>query len=892
MLRVSNKTCIRSLATKSFRSSKSRNCIAILAIALTTILFTSLFTVGLSLNEGFQQSNFRQAGGYAHGGFKYLTQEQFQELQHDPLIKEWGVRRVIGMGTGSAFRKNHVEVGWANANTAHWMWLDPIEGRLPKEGTQEAATDLEVLRLLGVEPKIGAKFTIPIALNDQQVTEQTFTLCGWWEKDPVVVANHILIPEKRVNDILKEENITLPTKDKLIGSWNMDVMFQNDRHIEKNLNTILKSHGYQCEEPGDNYINIGVNWGYSNAQFAEKADAMTIIFVFTLLALIIFTGYLIIYNIFQISVVHDIRYYGLLKTIGTTGKQIKAILRYQALLLCIIGIPLGCIFGWFIGAKLCPLIFSRLNGIMVDTVSASPLIFIGAALFAIFTVLLSCAKPGRTAAKISPIEAVRYMEGEKKEKHNKKNKQSKAKYSNSFSLFHMAKANLGRNKGRTFVTILSLTLAVVLLQATTMFTNGFDMDKYLEKFSTCDFVVSDAEYFQNNWSLYGQSMDSEIISAIEQQGGIVDSGRVYREALVVQDFITEDWYRKQNGRFYSTEEIDEFVKNAPRTAEGLMVGEAQTYGMEDFALDHLDVYEGDLSGLYEPGSHEIAAVYKKDDYGNISLDSHWAKLGDTITLRFVEEWEYYDPKTGVTCTDSQKIEAEKLPQRPTVYKDIDFTVTALVDVPQSFSYRYYGNDEFVMNADTFKELHGTANTMLYAFNTTKEANGSMEAFLKDYTNNINPDDDYESKTTYQAEFNKFRSMFQILGSLLSFIVGLIGILNFVNAILTGILTRKREFAMLQSIGMTGRQLKKMLIYEGILYSLGAVLLAFLLFLAAGPMAASVLSTIFWFFTYRPTFLPLLVIMPIFALLGCIVPLLVYHCVSKQTIVERLRETDY
>ncbi len=77
MLRVSNKACIRELAHKSFRAAKTRNLIAAMAIALTTILFTSLFTVSLSMNEAFQQSNFRQVGGYDHGGFKYLTEEQF-----------------------------------------------------------------------------------------------------------------------------------------------------------------------------------------------------------------------------------------------------------------------------------------------------------------------------------------------------------------------------------------------------------------------------------------------------------------------------------------------------------------------------------------------------------------------------------------------------------------------------------------------------------------------------------------------------------------------------------------------------------------------------------------------------------------------------------------------
>ncbi len=99
MIRVSNKACVRHLGRQSMKAAKTRNCIAVLAIALTTVLFTSLFTIALSINDGFQQSNFRQAGGYNHATFKSLTQEQFGEIKEDPLIKEWGLRRFIGMPT-------------------------------------------------------------------------------------------------------------------------------------------------------------------------------------------------------------------------------------------------------------------------------------------------------------------------------------------------------------------------------------------------------------------------------------------------------------------------------------------------------------------------------------------------------------------------------------------------------------------------------------------------------------------------------------------------------------------------------------------------------------------------------------------------------------------------
>lgn len=177
-MRVSNGTCIRRLTRKSLRASRTRNIIAVAAIALTTVLFTSLFTIALSINEGIQQSNFRQAGGFSHGSFKYLTEEQFEELKANPLIRACGERRFIGMPTGEPFLKSHVEIGYSDANEAHWMYCDPEEGSLPAEGTDQAATDTHVLSLLGLEPEIGARFTLSFDV-DGHPTTQTFTLCGW-----------------------------------------------------------------------------------------------------------------------------------------------------------------------------------------------------------------------------------------------------------------------------------------------------------------------------------------------------------------------------------------------------------------------------------------------------------------------------------------------------------------------------------------------------------------------------------------------------------------------------------------------------------------------------------------------------------------------------------------
>ena len=883
-MKVSNRKCIRRLAWKSLLASRSRNLIAIAAIALTAVLFTSLFTIALSINEGFQQANFRQAGGLSHGGFKYLTRQQAEALKDDPLIDQYGMRRFLGMPMDVPFNKSHVEVSWCDENEAHWMYCDPVEGALPAEGTDQAATDTHVLELLGVEPEIGAKFTLTFDVDGHETT-QSFTLCGWWEYDEAIVANHVLIPESRVDAVLDEVGVDpAQSADGMTGAWNLDVMLKSGaRHIEQDLNRILANHGYQSEAAGDNYIGTGVNWGYTGAQLSDNADPATVLAIAAVALLIIFTGYLIIYNVFQISVAGDIRFYGLLKTIGTTPRQLRRIIRFQALALSAAGIPVGLAAGWLVGGRLTPVIVARLNGVEAVT-SASPWIFLIAALFALFTVLLSCAKPGRMAGKVSPVEAVRYAEGGGKLR-------AKGRKARRVTPFTMAWANLGRSRGKTVVTVLSLSLAVVLLTVTVNFAGGFDMDKYVSNFTASDFIVANAGKLQSGNVGFTDDMavPRPVMDEIDAEGGVTDSGVVYGQTFGALEYVAEDWFRQNRQRFYTPEQMDGLIRLTDRNEAGLLADSVQLSGMSAFALDHLTVLEGDLSALYEPGSRAVAAVYAEDEYGSADPNSHWARLGDTVTVRYVEESEFYDPDTGEVWAVYEDIpDGANYVERPVKYRDVDYTVAALVTVPSALSYRYYGSDEFILNDETFVQDTGTSCVMYYAFDTTDETNASMEAFLRDYTENVDPTLDYESKATYAGEFESMRSMFLLLGGALSFIVGLVGVLNFFNAILTGIIARQRELAVLGAVGMTGRQMRAMLVWEGLLYALGAAGLALLLTLLLGPVAFRAVEGLFWFFTYRLTLAPFALVVPLFALLGAGIPVLTGRAAGKRTVVERLQ----
>lgn len=120
-----------------------------------------------------------------------------------------------------------------------------------------------------------------------------------------------------------------------------------------------------------------------------------------------------------------------------------------------------------------------------------------------------------------------------------------------------------------------------------------------------------------------------------------------------------------------------------------------------------------------------------------------------------------------------------------------------------------------LQEDSKQEIH--EHSLFYLLDTPdSQAEPAAEKYLADLTGGNLSEIMYESKVTARADFEDFQNMFLMVGRLLCAIIGLVGILNFFNAIMPGILSRKREFAVLQSIGMTNRQLKKMLIYDNVI----------------------------------------------------------------------------
>ncbi|MEG0952229.1 MAG: ABC transporter permease, partial [Niameybacter sp.] len=146
---TNNQQVIRKLSKRSLKGNKLRNLFAVIAITLTTILFTSVFTIGLGMLNSFQESNFRMAGGYSHGGFKSLTKEQYEQLKAHPLIKESGLTVTVGLAENEGLMKSPTEIRYVDENVAKWRYIQIQEGHMP-QGVDEVALDTVTLDLLGI----------------------------------------------------------------------------------------------------------------------------------------------------------------------------------------------------------------------------------------------------------------------------------------------------------------------------------------------------------------------------------------------------------------------------------------------------------------------------------------------------------------------------------------------------------------------------------------------------------------------------------------------------------------------------------------------------------------------------------------------------------------------
>ncbi|MBR2383643.1 MAG: ABC transporter permease, partial [Anaerotignum sp.] len=348
----------------------------------------------------------------------------------------------------------------------------------------------------------------------------------------------------------------------------------------------------------------------------------------------------------------------------------------------------------------------------------------------------------------------------------------------------------------------------------------------------------------------------------------------------------------QDMMHYTSEENAKALLDQQNRRDDLVSQSALIEGLDLSLFDKLTVVEGDISPLFQEDTNAIAVVVHTDDYGNVSNLDFYPPVGSVQTITYIDEGDYIDSRTGNLCDENTPTEYMQFQLSES--HDVDYTVCAYVIVPRSMSFRYYSTGySFVLPIEKLNnDSQHESVPMFYLFDTSDDI---AEASAENYLAGLTADDlsglMYESKATLRAEFEGFQNMFLLLGGLLCAIIGLVGILNFFNAIMTGILSRQREFAFLQAVGMTNKQLKAMLIYEGLFYSLSSALSALVLSFVLNPLVGDLLENMFWFFSATFTIVPVIIVIPIFALLGWLIPYAMYDHAAKYSIVEQLRDAQ-
>lgn len=843
MLNVNSRKCISRLSGRTIKKDKTRNIIAILAIILTAVMFTTLLTIGASIVDSLQLSTMRQVGTKAHGGFKLLTQEQYDIVKADPKIKDISYNVIIGFGENPEFSKKSVEIRYTEEKAAEWGFSMPTTGTLP-QNRLDIATSTEVLDMLGLPHELGVQVPLEFTAAGGIKYNKTFTLCGFWEQDAVSPVCEAYLSKTYCDEVAPVWHETALAEEGnwwMSGSINPSLWFGSSWDIEGQMEELKERCGFGDE------VNEGVNWAYASSDI----DFATIALLVGILALIIFSGYMIIYNIFYISVSKDIKFYGLLKTIGTTNRQLKKLVRRQALIIGLIGTPIGLILGYVVSVFTAPVVMSITSLADEHVLSVNPLIFIGGALLTLITVWISCIKPCRLVSKISPVEAVRYTENTSLRKKSKKTKK--------VTPFSMAFDNIKRTPKKTISVIVSLSLSMILLNGTFTLVNSFDMDKYIENRAVSDFYITDASLINMSSSLtVFNGVSRALQNEIKSLNGITDFGSVYMMEMIHKFSQTG----LENANRVYEEYKDTF--QSPYTDEQLrLLNEEHSiishlYGVDDFIIDKLEIVGGEVDfEKFKTGNYVIASSYVDTGEGR------YYNIGDKVPIDFgngnVKEYE----------------------------------VMAIGDIPYALSpqHGHFLDIYLTLPADEFILQTGETGAMKTAFNAEPSAIPAIEEWVKNYCENVNPNMAYQSRAIFEEEFEGIQNMYLTVGSILSFILALIGILNFINSVITSVQTRRQEFAVLQSIGMTGKQLKTMLICEGLWYTVITVIVTLTLGSLITYGIVTGIAYQMWFFTYHFMITPVLICIPALILMSIIIPAICYHNMSRQSVVDRLRTSE-
>lgn len=774
MLRVDNKKVITELAKTTYRANRKRNILTITAIFLTTFLICTVISIGSGYWDAVTLRQQRM-----HGMDYDIELSEPREDQVS-LIREMEPVKYAGLCVKCAVFSQY---GQNSLDKIRLFWADEIcwekqiipalevcEGEYPKQ-ENEIMLSKAALRDMGIDtPETGMRLALTYQTlaeetkEDEEISEE-FVLSGWF-LDYTGSRGYVSEQFYRTTGV-KQTDLTQGA---------LKISLKNPLYSEEDIVEMQN----QISLEGNQIIEADYD---TISNLCKTIAGLTV-----LLLLVFFSGYLFIYNTLYISVNREIRYYGQLKTLGTTSKQLRSLIYKQICWNSILGIPLGLLLFGIVGKLVIPLVLRAANPTLpAGTMGASAWqVFVLAAAFAYLTALVSSRKPAKMAEDCSPVEALNYIGTAKR---------TRSRRSRGGDLFSMAVQNLFRDKKQFTVILFSLSLAVSLFMVIQAAVSANNAKNILNQIYDYDMRVLNQTLLSDQEE---QVITETLSREIEKVDG-VKSVRVLTSATAAvpyQEEVYGEYYRELYESRYSPGNYEKDMKLYHRQPDYFLFT-CRIVGIDALEFERLN------QKLEEPLDQQ---AFEK---GKLAFASKSFTSGDNgITGKTVR----FSVPSGVQPQEEECIK-----------------IGAVIEEFPAYYSAGYG------------DMKNTENQVL------------------------------------------------ILGNSVGFIIMLLSLLNFVNMMSAGIQNRAKEFAVLESIGMTGQQIRRMITLESLGYAGLAILLSLLIGL---PVSGFVFHSLNRYGI--PLSLPIIGNLIVFGFIITVCVLtarLVFNRSEKETIMELLRKGE-
>lgn len=859
------KKIMKEMVQGNLKVHRKRNLLLVLAITLTTILFTSVLEIGFGGMQSIQETQLKLSGMKADAELRFLDKEQFQKVQNSDLFESVGGRVPIALMEGET--KRPIEIDYLDKAGMEAYYLSLEEGKMP-EDEKEVLLSEQALEELGIKKEVGSHVPVSFTLRGQEYNFD-MRLSGWYKGGPKV--NFLIVSETFLEHNPEVSENTYDIDKEILGTYYASVCVKNTGNIEQNLKEYAESLGAQTENAdGNNYVNVAVN----PMLYSEDGNTGVGLSIVFFGALFILCGYLLIYNIFDIGVMQDIQEFGIMKTIGMTGKQIKRLMRRQMLLLSLIGIPIGLVVGYGLGALLLPVIlknweYSEEELTIVQSVH--PAIFILTVFFVLITVFLSMRRPSKRAAKYSAIETAKYTEVKKKTAEK-----------DIHSIKNIARSNLQRNRKRTVLVFTSLILSVVFVNSLWIISNSFDEEKYVNVQMRRDYLVASTDTLNPSIGYVkpSASLNEEAIQELEKNAMIKNGTKLYKNAIdaSVYNFdISFDWGVEVIDVKIPSIEIDGVITNSATTNYGtLTLGKdkkpiCNVCGISENFLGKIEILEGEkniisIKEKLKSGDYILVGI-RANDNGKPSTDGIEIspKVGDVVTIyKDGKPLKEVEVLSQILVIDSEQISGGSSTGGGTIL-----------------------GPWFYLSEGLFKELYGEGNLVNYSFDADENDAPAVNRMLQDISEKFT-NVGFETTEQRHSEIENYKMLVRILCVLIGGILGVIGIVNLVNIIFTNLIVRNREFATFRSIGATKKQLRELIIRESVGYVFYAAIGGFILATLISMTAVRGICSSIWLFTFQFTLFPAATIIVLYLIISIIASEVGIYLWEKGSITEYLR----